>query len=137
MKLDISCIRDILLFLESEPFLITNDSGDIEVSGVWFPQIRKALPQYPQEQIYYTLARLDEAGFLDLSTQWAGDSMNLCCVNYITFSGHEFLEKVRPPTVWEKTSGIAGKLGSFSLDIIEKIAEGVASAYIDRMLSGN
>lgn len=137
MKLDINCTRDVLLFLESAPSVITNDSGDVEVVGAWFPQICNALAKYPQEEVYYTLARLEEAGFLDLSTEWAGNSLYYCCVNFITFAGHEFLEKIRPPTVWEKTTKIAGKLGSFSLKIIEKIAEGVASACIDRLIIGN
>lgn len=136
MKLDMKCVRDVLLFLESEQYIITNDLGNVETVGSWMPHICESLPQYSQETIYYTLARLEEGGYLSISTQWVGNGLNLCCVNYITFAGHEFLEKIRPDTVWEKTSKIAGKVGNFSLQMIGKIAEGVATAYINKLITG-
>ena len=136
MKLDATCVRDILLYLESDPSMVISDDGVVEVVGTWFQQICENLPHYSPETIYYTLARLEEGGYISLSTQWAGDGLNMCCVNYITYCGHEFLEKIRPDTVWEKTSNIAGKVGSFGLQMIEKIAEGVATAYINKLISG-
>lgn len=93
MKLDATCVRDILLYLESDPSMVTSDDGVVEVLGTWFQQICENLPQYSPETIYYTLARLEEGGYISLSTQWAGDGLNMCCVNYITYCGHEFLEK--------------------------------------------
>ena len=136
MKLDVACVREILLYLESDPSTITNENGAVEVVGTWFEQICENLPNYSPETIYYTLARLEEGGYVSLSTQWAGNGLNMCCVNYITYSGHEFLEKIRPDTVWKTTTNIAGKVGSFGLQMIEKIAEGVATAYINKLISG-
>ena len=136
MKLDANCVRDVLLFLEAEQNVITNDFGYVEVVGSFLPEICKHLPQYPQEKLYYTLSKLEDGGYLDLSEQWADDSLRFCCVNYITYDGHEFLEKIRPATVWEKTTKVVGKIGSYSLQLIAKVAEGVATAYINKLISG-
>lgn len=134
MKLDHECVRDILLFLETAPYVTTNADGDIEHVGVWLPEICKALPQHPKEVIFYTLEKLEEADYIDLSTQWGGDCLSACCVNYMTYDGHEFLDKIRPDSVWERTTGIAGKIGSFGLQMLSKIAEGVTTAYLNKLL---
>ncbi|BAK99744.1 hypothetical protein OBV_25460 [Oscillibacter valericigenes Sjm18-20] len=136
MKLNHECVRDTLLLLESLPYVITNDDGDVEFVGVWFPAICSSLATYPQEVIYYTLSKMDEAGFIDMSVHWGGGTLSSCCVNYITYEGHEFLEKIRPETVWKKTTTIAGEIGSFGLKTIGKIAEGVTTASINAMISG-
>lgn len=134
MKLNHNCVRDVLLFLEAEPYVITNSDGDVEFVGVWFHSICDKLPHYPQEVIYYTLSKLAEGGYLDMSTQWASGSLNACCVNYITYSGHEFLEKIKPDTVWERTTKIAGVIGNFGLQMLSTIAESATNALVDRML---
>lgn len=137
MQLNHDCVRDVLLLLESEPYVATNDEGAVESNGVWLPDICAGLPQYPQEVIYYTLSKLEEGGYIDMSTQWAGGVLYLCCVNFITYNGHEFLEKIRPDTVWEKTISIAGKVGNFSLNMLAKISEGVATAIVKELILGN
>lgn len=134
MKLNHECVRDVLLLLEASPYIITNESGYVECVGVWFPDVCSGLPAYPQEVVYYTLSKIEEAGFIDMSVQWAGEGLNSCRVNYITYDGHEFLEKIRPDTVWEKTTSIAGTIGNFGLKMLEKIAEGVTSAAINKLV---
>ena len=134
MKLDYDCVRDTLVYLESAPYVVTNDSGRVEFKGVWLPAICNDLPKYPQEVIYYTLSKLDEGGYIDMSVQWADNGLNACRVNYITYEGHEFLETIKPETVWKKTVGIAGKIGNFSLQMLAKISEGVATAFLNKYL---
>ncbi|WP_071428249.1 DUF2513 domain-containing protein [Merdimmobilis hominis] len=135
MKLDYNCVRDVMLYLESVPYIITNEKDNVEFTGVWLPNIREALPNYPQEVIYYTLEKLQEGGYLNMTAKWSGDGLYICRVNYITFIGHEFLEKIRSDTVWDKTVSIAGKVGNFGLQMLSKIAEGITTAYINNLLS--
>ena len=137
MKLDADCIRNILLFLESQNHIVTNQDGEIENNGVWLSSICEALPKYRQEDVYYTLARLDDGGYISLSASWAGDCLNMCCVNYITYSGHELIEKFRPDSVWKTTSKLAAKVGCFSLRFLATIAENVLSEYAKTSILGN
>lgn len=137
MKLDPECVRDILLFLESVPNYIVNSEGAVENSGIWFAQICDQLSQYSKEDIYYTLSKLEDGGYINMTSQWAGNGLYMCCVNYITFQGHEFLDAIRPDTVWEKTISTAEKIGNLGLKMLGKIAEGVTTACIKEIILGN
>lgn len=134
MKLDPNRVRDILLFLEAVPNYTVNSEGEIENDGIGLAQICNQLPQYTKADIYYTLSKLKEGGYINMTSQWAGDSLYICCVNYITFQGHEFLDAIRPDTVWEKTMDTVGKIGNFGLKMLEKVAEGVATAYFKKAI---
>lgn len=129
MKLDHNCVRDVLLLLESVPNYTVNPDGEVENNGIWFEYICDRLPRYPQETIYYTLSKLSEGGYVNMATQWNENALGDCCVNDITYRGHEFLETIRPETVWEKTTAAAAKVGSFGLRMLEKVAESIAAAY--------
>lgn len=134
MKLDMNCVRDILLFLESVPYFITDESGDVEACGCWFNSICENLPDYPKETLYYSLSKLEEGGYIDMSTLWAGDCLNECCVNFITLSGHEFLESIRDNDRWKKIKSGMAVVRNYSLSAISAIAEGVTSAAISSYL---
>lgn len=96
--------------------------------------ICEALPKYAMEVIFYTLFELNDGGYISLSEENSDDAITNCCVIYITYSGHEFLNTIRANPTWEKTLDIAGEIGNFSLRILEKIAEGVATAAIKQKL---
>lgn len=134
MKLDMNCVREILLFLELEPYFVTNEFGDIEASGCWLHSICEHLPDYSTENIYYSLSKLEEGKYIDMSTQWAGNCLNECCVNFITLSGHEFLESIRDNERWAKIKSGLSAVRNYSLSAISSIAEGVTSAAIGSFL---
>ena len=69
MKLNMDCVRDVLLFLESESYFVVNDLGDVEAIGSWFRSICQSLAEYPPDVLYYTLSKLEEGGDIDMSTQ--------------------------------------------------------------------
>lgn len=135
MKINHNCVRDLLLFLEAQQTVETDPDGDLCLTETLLWDICQGLPHYSQEDIFYTLSRMREGGYIDMSVKYASNTVSFCAVNYITYAGHEFLEKIRPGGVWEKTTGAIGKLGCYSLQILEKIAEGVATAYINHALS--
>lgn len=134
MKLDHNCVRDVLLYLESEPFVEINCNGEVELTRLSLDEICDALSKYSKEQIYYTLFELNDGGYIDLSSQEICDVVTWCCVNYITYAGHEFLNTIKANQTWEKTLTIAGQVGNFSLRMLEKIAEGVATAFAKQQL---
>ena len=78
---------------------------------------------------------LDQAGFVNISVKWAGDCLWYCAINYLTYSGHEFLERIRDEKRWGKVKGILNTVRDYSLSAISAIAEGVTSAAITSYLS--
>lgn len=134
MKLDPNCVRDVLLFLEAEPYVKKNMDDDIEFDPVSLWQISEKLTQYPEEVIYYTLSRLHEGGYIDMTEQWADNCLDACCVNFITYDGHTFLEQIKPEPIWEKTIRIAAKLGIHSLPILGDISGGLAGALAQELV---
>ncbi len=43
----------------------------------------------------------------------------------ITWDGHEYLDSVRDPDIWDKTKLGAEKVGGFSLDVMKALAKGL------------
>ena len=92
MKLDPNCVRDVLLFLEAQPYVKKNMDGDIEIDAVWLGQISEKLTRYPEEVIYYTLSKLHEGEYIDMTELWADDHLSICCVNFITYNANQGLK---------------------------------------------
>ena len=113
MKLNITCVRDILLYIEDLSFQ----------SVATIDQLHEAYPQYSKEDIEYNCLKLIEGGYLDGVTI----SMLRSClpsVKYIvcmTFEGHQFLDTIRPEKVFEKTKNVLASVGTGSFDVITKI----------------
>ena len=55
-------------------------------------------------------------------------------INDITFYGHEFLNTVRPKTVWENTREISGKLGVKSISSLSQIASQIVTQLIAKQM---
>ena len=101
MRLNNDCLRDILLYLESCDYYILNENNDVESNGVWFEKICKENAQYSKPEIYYSLSNLEQAGFINMSKSSFSNSLD-CCVNFITFQGHEFLNQIKDDKNWSR-----------------------------------
>lgn len=126
MKLNSECIRDILLALEQKPFAKRYTVQELE----------KYLPDYSVEELYYTCLKLDEGGYISLSTIGYNKQgfLRINTIDDLTFQGHEFLEKIREQSIWDKTMSIAKSTGSFSLKILGDIAAEVIKAKFTKFL---
>ena len=150
MELNVDCIRDILIIVESigyEECLSFNDFyNKINQSK------EKNNPQYKKDELQYHCLKLYEAGYLDLVlnrqlTEPIEDSFkfktdleyrkNVLCepdkVSYIkdlTYNGHKFLSNIRENNNWNKTKKIAKSVGSYSLDVLGQIASSVITSLI-------
>lgn len=56
--------------------------------------------------------------------------MFFCEINNITWSGHQFLNTIRPKTVWEATKDGASKLGVMSLHALSSMAMKISDAIV-------
>ena len=134
MRLNNNCLRDILLYLESCDYYILNDNNDVESNGIWFEKICKENAQYSKPEIYYSLSNLEQAGFINMSKSSFSNSLD-CCVNFITFQGHEFLNQIKDDKNWSKIQHCLKALRNYSLDAIQSVASGIASAAIQSYTS--
>ena len=130
MKLNSDCIRDVLLALEKSLTYRTDEEGRLEKSTVSLHELDCILIRYTKEEIFYTLSNLEQAGYIQMTVNWAGNSIYRCFVSCITFQGHEFLEKIRSDQSWNKVKAGAAAIRNYSLDAISAIANGVTSAAI-------
>ena len=121
MKLDNDLVRDVMLFIEDKCEITKPLTGTMI-----------QIPERTEDEIVYTLLKLDEAGFIKCSKQFY-DNQTFVLVNSLTWDGHQFLDNIRDETVWNKTKQLASNFSSASISILSKIAVEVLS----KMISGN
>ena len=118
MKLNIDCIRDIMIVIEDLDF---KQSINID-------RLCECLPNYSEDELHYTSLKLYEAGFIDaivISIMSVPGEM-IKCINELTYNGHVFLDNIRNDNVFAETkSRIAKAVGSASIDVIAQVAVSV------------
>lgn len=127
MKLNPDCIRDVLLYLEEN--LKVKDGH--KFTEITLSQLQDALSQYPSEDVFYSVYNLREIRFIDGKFNDINDmKMFFCEINNITWSGHQFLNSIRPKTIWDATKQGASKLGIMSMHALSTIAMKITEAVI-------
>lgn len=112
MKLNLDCIRAVMLAVENKPLGETLSIRELE-----------ACTHFPEDDVIYTCLKLEEAGFLDLLTvPIRGPLPGIKSVGELSYAGHEFLNSIRSDDIWAKTKKHAKDLGSFSLPFVQSIA---------------
>lgn len=120
MKMDIDCIRDILLQAEETPFTVYRDSDDDnEDSGLNF------IAKYDDKTLLYHIDIADELGLLKASI-----CIGMSSVYDLSAQGHLFLADIREENVWSKTKEISKQVGASSLDTVKQIAVNVISSLV-------
>lgn len=126
MKLNYDCIRDILLVLEEIPYCYYQNGmycfDDVSIDDIFSSLEEKG---YSREDVFYSIFNLDQADFISANFTNVDGGIVRCSVEFITYEGHEFIEQIKPDTVWNKTKGVVKNIGSASLSIISKIASDV------------
>ena len=120
MKLNPECIRDIMFYLEEN---LTMNS-DLEINEISVFDLPEKL-NYSIEEITNTLLVLDDANFIVCYRNNGDDAIVALDIYRITYTGYQFLESIRPDSVWKKVQTISGNIGSFSLNVISQIATSV------------
>jgi len=125
MKLNIDCIRDILLYLEDRT---TYNS----MVTIYTNKVNELVDKYGTDTIKYHISQCNQYGYL-LGCR-AYDGGNQFNISDITPKAHEFIANIRNEKNWNKTKNILGKIGSFALEIVEKVATDVITTQIKNCL---
>ena len=113
MKRDMDLLRNILLGVEA------SNTPPQEV-------VELAIPGYSQQEVSYQVELAEEAGLLvALDLSHMGPDGYHYVPKRLTWAGHEYLEAIRDPAIWEETKAGAKKVGNFSLDLLAALAKGL------------
>lgn len=125
MKLNIDCIRDILLTIEEETgyekYMTYNPNQ----------QNYKLLNNYEGNEIMYHILQCKNANLIECEKiDLAGNVL----IKDLTIEGHKFIANIRENNNWNKVKDISKKVGAASIDVIKDIAASVISAAISSTL---
>lgn len=126
MRLDIDCVRDILLAVESA------ELGE-HISPV---TLHRTLPKYSEDEINYTCLILDDGGFLiSVTAQLPLQEVpSVKSIVRLTYKGHEFIAKIHDAERWHGVQKILPFIQNYSLQAINAVAEGLATGAISAYL---
>ena len=144
MKLNLACVRDILLCVEDNTgyrkftsFVDVDRIGkESEVLGcnppkVW-PDQQKLLDSYSNEEILYHFQYCIGADLIDTDGKFG--TMQFIVYD-LTEKGHETIRNLRSPKVFKITENIAKEIGVHSLEGICNIASSVVNGIIQANLN--
>lgn len=131
MKLNPDCIRDIMFELE-DILLIDASLG---FSGAIIEMLFTELPNYNQEDIFYSVYMLLQAGYIEGEiTFLPSGAKKTCNIKTLTWEGHEFLETIRPDSTWQKIKEYLAAVGGKSIHAIKFIGVKLLEAKINTIL---
>lgn len=119
-------IRKILFVVEEKYVDTCLNNSEISIDG------------YDMKTIAYHCAILHDAGLLtDYKGMYGHNELMFFDVGRLTWDGHEFLDKIKDDTVWNKTKNTIMKKGiPFVLDAVKEIATAITSSMIQSALTG-
>lgn len=121
MKLNIDCVRDILISAEE---VIT-----FEKSFYYEKDTPSSLSdKYSHDEIIYHILQARDSGLITTSSFY--DSGRSVYITDLTPKGHEFLANIRTETVWNKLKS----KGAASLPILFELAKDLALSHFQSLL---
>lgn len=123
MKINPDCIRDILLYLEENLYLAEDNFSEINLT-----QLCENL-SYNKDDIWYSVYNLYHIRFIEGRINDAGNhKMFFCDIQNITWIGHQFLNSIRPKSIWEATKEKAKQIGGMSIGTLSTLSMSIANA---------
>ncbi|KVR84404.1 DUF2513 domain-containing protein [Burkholderia vietnamiensis] len=132
MKRDLDLIRELMLKLEALPVPLTEfkvidgNAAAVQVEG------------YSAEQIDYHLLLLEQAGFIH------GGGLENFGMRFgpgigfqsLTWAGHDFLDTMRSPDVWDRTKQAASAAGGFTVELLMFAAKSYLQTRLKGLIGG-
>ena len=123
MKRDMELIRKILFAIEEQ--YVDVDIYNLHIDG------------YDFKAIAYHCSILNDAGLIsDYDDRYGGNGLSDFGLGSLTWEGHEFLDKVRSDTIWNKTKEAISKKGlPMILDEVKEVASTIISSMTEGALN--
>ncbi len=117
-------IRDIL-------FAIEEQYVDVAIYGL-------EVKDYDMKTIAYHCKILNDAGFIsNYKGHFASNELYSFGVGSLTWAGHEYLDKIRSDTVWNKTKSVIKEKGlPLVIDVVKEVATAIISGMTNAALGG-
>lgn len=142
MKLNLDCVRDVLLAIERcQQFELYTYEYDQEihetVHNVYMNKstLLNELPHQLQEDITYSVVILREAGYIMAEINENTPTIDDFSIFRLTYKGHEFLEEIRDGKVYSEVKKCLGTVGSFGLSLVSNVAQTLLGNGISAFLS--
>ncbi len=137
MKLDPECVRDVLLYLESNLGYVDRYDCGLEHSEITFKTIADDLSKehdYDTDSVNYAIEKLLEVGFITSNKQARGNNNTILYapISDITWNGHQFLNNIRKQSIWDATKSGAKKIGATSITALNMIAMEIVKTIVTR-----
>lgn len=138
MKLNLDCVRQILLIVEENTglrkycFFIDSslETSEMAIGNPLIPlpnyQI-SLLKNFDNDELIYHINYCVESGLLSTDTSYG---LYQIVVKDLTPKGHDFLENIRDNKVWSGIKSIASKVGATSLNSVVQISSNVITQLI-------
>lgn len=125
MQRDMELIRKILFKIEEAYVDTWLGSDEVSVEG------------YDMKTIAYHCSILFDAGFVsDYKGQYGDGELLFFGVGRLTWEGHEFLDKIRSDTIWNRTkTTIISKGLPFVIEVVKEVATAVSTAMVQSAIS--
>ena len=125
MKRDMDLVRTLLLRVEDMPM----KAGS--VYGIPWDSDFFNVEDHDHDDCIKHFELLVEAGFIAApGTQGMTDFM----ITGLTWEGHEFIDSIRSPEVWDRTKAGMRKVGGFGLDLMVQLAKAEGKRLITEKL---
>lgn len=131
MRLNHDCIRSVLLYVEESVSYELISSGKTKIVSVILNDLYDSLPEYHQEDIWYTVLKLFEGKYVE---GWKipkenNNKMSMCRIEGLTLKGHELIDNIRSESIWNEAKKRTSKMASVSIDILSKVAGTVIAEF--------
>ena len=121
MKRDMDLVRNLLMAIENN----TQLSGSLFIQ--YNEQDNLGITDYSVEQVRYHINMLIDAGLVKGEMVYGGP-----IISKLSWAGHEFVDVIRDPDIWEKTKEGAKKASGFSIELLRDLATGLIKKKIEK-----
>lgn len=135
MKMNLDCLRAVLLAIEEEPCLSVSEIGEVSFTSISLQKLFNLLPEFDKENISYSVLLLIDGDYIKTAFEYGSSVSQSCQITRMTLAGHKLLENLRDEKRWQTVKSIASAVRNYSLSALSAIAEGVTSAAIQQAIS--